>query len=239
MKLDVLGIGAHPDDLELTCGGTLAKLVQQGKRIGLVDMTEGELGTRGSREIRAQEADAAAQILGATVRENLNIPDGNIENTPEQRLRLVQVIRKYRPDVVLIPFHTDRHPDHERAHLLAREAWFASGLPKIGTLDDGHPQEAFRPRAYYCYMQWTEFSPSFIVDVTDTIDIRIQAMNAFASQFYDPSSREPQTVLSTPEFLEMVQTRLSYYGQRIGVRYGEPFWSPSPIRVNDILAVNT
>jgi len=239
MKLDVLGIGAHPDDLELSCGGTLAKLVQQGRRIGLVDLTEGELGTRGSRDIRAREAETAANILGVSARENLKIADGNIENTPEQRLRLIRVIRKYQPDVLLIPFHTDRHPDHERAHVLAREAWFASGLPKIGTLDDGHPQEAFRPRTYYCYMQWHEFTPSFIVDVTETMDIRKQAMNAFASQFYDPASEEPQTVLSTPEFLEMMQTRLSYYGHRIGVRFGEPFYSPVPIRINDLWTLNT
>jgi bacillithiol biosynthesis deacetylase BshB1 len=239
MKLDVLGIGAHPDDLELSCGGTLAKLVRDGKRVGLVDLTEGELGTRGSREIRAREAENAAEILGVAVRENLKIADGNIENTPEQRLQLVRVIRKYRPEVLLIPYHTDRHPDHERAHVLAREAWFASGLPKIGTLDGGHPQEAYRPRAYYCYMQWHEFQPSFIVDVAETMEIRLQAMQAFASQFYNPVSQEPQTVLSTPEFLEMVQTRLAYYGQRIGVRYGEPFWSPNPIRVNDLLALNT
>jgi bacillithiol biosynthesis deacetylase BshB1 len=239
MKLDVLGIGAHPDDLELSCGGTLAKLVKQGRRVGLVDLTEGELGTRGSREIRAQEAETAARILGIAVRENLRIADGNIENTPEQRLRLARVIRKYRPDILLIPFHTDRHPDHERAHVLAREAWFAAGLPKIGTLEEGHPQEAHRPRAYYCYMQWHEFSPSFIVDVSETMEIRKQAMKAFVSQFYDPASQEPQTVLSTPEFLEMMHTRISYYGQRIGVRFGEPFYSPAPLRVNDLMAVNT
>jgi bacillithiol biosynthesis deacetylase BshB1 len=239
MKLDVLGIGAHPDDLELSCGGTLAKLVKQGRRVGLVDLTEGELGTRGSREIRAQEAETAARILGIAVRENLRIADGNIENTPEQRLRLARVIRKYRPDILLIPFHTDRHPDHERAHVLAREAWFAAGLPKIGTLEEGHPQEAHRPRAYYCYMQWHEFPPSFIVDVSETMEIRKQAMKAFVSQFYDPASQEPQTVLSTPEFLEMMHTRISYYGQRIGVRFGEPFYSPAPLRVNDLMAVNT
>jgi len=239
MKLDVLGVGAHPDDLELSCGGTIAKLVQQGHRVGLVDLTEGELGTRGSRELRAQEAEAAASVLGVSVRENLKIPDGNIENTPEQRLRLVRVIRKYRPDVMLIPFHTDRHPDHERAHVLAREAWFAAGLTKIGTLDNGHPQEAHRPRAYYCYMQWYEFTPSFIVDVTSTIETRMQAMNAFASQFYDPTRQEPQTVLSTPEFLEMVKTRLAYYGQRIGVRFGEPFYSPHPLRIDDLWSLNT
>jgi bacillithiol biosynthesis deacetylase BshB1 len=239
MKLDVLGIGAHPDDLELSCGGTLAKLVKQGRRVGLVDLTEGELGTRGSREIRAQEAETAARILGIAVRENLRIADGNIENTPEQRLRLARVIRKYRPDILLIPFHTDRHPDHERAHVLAREAWFAAGLPKIGTLEEGHPQEAHRPRAYYCYMQWHEFPPSFIVDVSETMEIRTQAMKAFVSQFYDPASQEPPTVLSTPEFLEMMHTRISYYGQRIGVRFGEPFYSPAPLRVNDLMAVNT
>ena len=239
MKLDVLGIGAHPDDLELSCGGTIAKLVSQGRSVGLVDLTEGELGTRGSPEIRAREAEAAAAILGVSVRENLKIGDGNIENTPEQRLRLVQVIRKYRPDILLIPYHTDRHPDHERAHVLAREAWFASGLTKIGTLDGGHPQKAHRPRAYYCFMQWHEFTPSFIVDVSETVEIRTQAAQAFASQFFDPASEEPQTVLSTPEFLERMRTRLAYYGHRIGVRFGEPFYSPLSIRVDDLWNLNT
>ena len=238
MKLDVLAIGAHPDDIELSCGGTVAKLVRQGRRVGLCDLTAGELGTRGTPEVRAQEAARAAEILGAVVRENLGIPDGNIENTPENRLKVVGVIRTYQPEVLLIPYHIDRHPDHERAHILCREAWFAAGLEKVGTAFNGKPQEPFRPRAYYCFMQWHEFQPSFIVDVSDVYDVRREAVRAFRSQFFDPESNERETILSTPEFLEMMHTRFAYYGDRIGTQYGEPFFSPVIPRVDDLWALH-
>ncbi len=239
MHLDVLAIGAHPDDIELSCGGTIIKLVRQGRRVGIVDLTEGELGTRGSREIRADEARAAAAVLGVQYRTNVAIPDGNIEASRPNLLRLVSVIRATRPAVLLIPHSIDRHPDHEHAHVLCREAWFAAGLRKVETEDAGGPQEAFRPRAYYHYMQWQEFPPSFIVDVTDTIEQRLEAMRAYRSQFYDPSSSEPGTILSTPEFLEMMRTRLEYYGDKIGKKYGEPFFSPAAVEVHDLFTLNT
>jgi N-acetylglucosamine malate deacetylase 1 len=239
MKLDIMAIGAHPDDVELSCGGTIAKLVRQGRRVGLVDLTNGELGTRGTPEIRAAEAAEAGRILGISARESLGIPDGNVEMTQENILRLVQVIRAYRPEVLLIPHSIDRHPDHEHAHSLCKKAWFAAGLRRINTTYKGEEQLPHRPRAYYHFMQWFEFPPSFIVDVTETYELRMLAMRAFRSQFFDPDSTEPQTVLSTPEFLEMLNTRLSYYGDKIDRKYGEAFLSPTAIQVNDLFSLNT
>jgi bacillithiol biosynthesis deacetylase BshB1 len=238
MKLDVLAIGAHPDDIDLSCGGTVIKLAGQGYKVGITDLTEGELGTRGSRDLRLKEAEAARIILGAIVRDNLQITDGNIENTVENRLRLIRIIRRYRPDVLLIPHHTDRHPDHEHAHLLSREAWFYAGLEKIATEDLGVSQEPWRPRVYYHFMQWFEFIPSFIVDVSAEYDRRMEAVRAFRSQFFDAESNERSTILSTPDFMEMLRTRLEYYGDRIGKRYGEPFFSPAPLQIADLVALH-
>jgi N-acetylglucosamine malate deacetylase 1 len=237
VKLDVLAIGAHPDDIELSCGGTVIKLLKQGHSVGILELTEGELGTRGTREIRAQEAAEAARALGVTTRENVGLPDGNIENTPENRSRVIRIIRKYRPDVLLFPFHTDRHPDHANAHVLCREAWFFAGLEKIETSDEGRKQEPFRPRTFYHFMQWFEFVPSFIVDVTAEYDQRMEAVRAFRSQFYDPASKERGTILSTPEFMEMIRTRMEYYGDRIGKKYGEPFFSSSSMEVKDLFTL--
>ncbi len=239
MKLDVLAIGAHPDDVDLSCGGTVIKLGRQGKRVGLLDLTRGELGTRGTAEIRALEAAAAASILGVSVRENTAIPDGNIESNPENRLKVIRVIRRYKPDVLLLPYAVDRHPDHERAFTLCRESWFQAGLARIESLEDGVRQEPWRPRTYYHFMQWFEFPPSFIVDITDEFEQRMECVRAFKSQFYDPESKERGTVLSTPEFLEMLRTRMAYYGDRIGARYGEPFFSFHPLKINDLVALNT
>jgi bacillithiol biosynthesis deacetylase BshB1 len=239
MKLDVLAIGAHPDDVELTCGGTLIKLVRGGKAVGILDLTRGELGTRGTRDIRAREAARAAKIMGVSLRENLGLPDGNIEDHLENRLKLVRMIRTYKPEILLFPYWQDRHPDHERAHVLCREAWFAAGLEKVVTRVRGRRQDAFRPRAYYHYMQWHEFTPSFIVDVSAEYDQRVEAMKAYRSQFHDPENTERETILSTPHFMDMVRTRLEYYGDRIGVRYGEPFSTASSIRVDDIVALNS
>lgn len=237
MKLDVLAISAHPDDIELACGGTIIKLLKQGRHVGIVDLTEGELGTRGTREIRAQEARQATSVLGVQVRESLGIPDGGISNSPENRLQLIRAIRRHRPEVLLFPFHTDRHPDHANAHILCREAWFFSGLEKIETFDLSMKQEPHRPRNYYNYMQWLEFIPSFIVDITEEYEQRMEAVQAFKSQFHDPSSRQRETALSTPEFMKMLRTRLEYYGDRIGKKYGEPFFSPSYVGIADIYSL--
>jgi N-acetylglucosamine malate deacetylase 1 len=238
MKLDILAIGAHPDDVELSCGGTVAKLTRQGYRVGLVDITDGEMGTRGSREIRAAEAAQAARILGVACRDSLSIPDAGVEVTKENILSLIRVIRHHQPEVLLIPHPVDRHPDHERSHKLAKDAWFYSGLRKIETELNGVVQEAHRPRAYYHYMQWFQFEPSFIIDITETFDQRIEAMKAFRSQFYDPESTEPSTILSTPEFIEMIHTRAAFYGDKIGVKYGEAFFSPATLPVRDLFTLH-
>jgi bacillithiol biosynthesis deacetylase BshB1 len=237
MNLDLLVIGAHPDDIELTCGGTIAKLTRQGKKVGFIDLTEGEMGTRGSAKIRAKEANEAAKILGVALRENLRIPDGHIENSPENRGKLIRKIREYRPKILLFPYSFDRHPDHEQAHLLCRHAWFYSGLEKLETHHDGSKQEPFRPHAWLSFMQWYEFEPSFIVDVSESYETRMKAVRAYKSQFFDPQSQERDTILSRPEFLEMIETRLEYYGDRIGRKYGEPFYSPNSIGIQDFSAV--
>ncbi len=238
MNLDVLAIGAHPDDVELSCGGTIIKLVKQGRKVGILDLTQGELGTRGDRKTRAREAANAAAAMGIAHRENLKLPDGNIESHMENRLKLVRVLRTLRPGIILFPYPVDRHPDHERAHVLCREAWFTAGLQKVGTSVRGRSQDPFRPRAYYHFMQWFEFPPSFIIDVTAEFDQRMETMRAYRSQFHDPASRERETILSTPEFLEMIRTKLEYYGDRIGRKYGEPFFSPSSVEVKDLVTLN-
>ncbi len=237
MKLDVLAIGAHPDDIELACGGTIAKFVNQGKKTGICDLTQGELGTRGSKEIRHTEANNAAKILGVEVRENLGLPDGNIEITMENRLKLMTVIRRYQPELLIIPFHLDRHPDHEHAHHLAKEAWYYAGLEKMPTTDGGKQQDPFRPRKYFMFMQRYGFPPSFIVDISDQFETRMNAVRAFKSQFYDPASTERETILRRPDFLENIETRLRHWGTRIGVKYGEPFYSYEPIGVRDIFSL--
>jgi bacillithiol biosynthesis deacetylase BshB1 len=237
LKLDVMAIGAHPDDVELSCGGIIAKLVKAGKQVGLVDLTEGELGTRGTPEIRAQEASEAARLLGVKVRENLGMPDGNIELSIENRLTVIAAIRRYRPEILLFPHWLERHPDHEHAHQLCREAWFYSGLSKIRTTFGGAEQEPFRPRSYYHFMQTYEFVPSFVVDISAEFEQRMQAVRAFRSQVFDPESTEPQTFLSTPDFLHMLETRFAYYGDRIGRKYGEPFYSINFTGIDDIFTL--
>lgn len=235
MKLDVLAIAAHPDDIELSCGGTVAKLVKQGKKVGIVDLTQGEMGTRGSAEIRLQEAEKAAEILGLAMRENLRMYDGKFTTGHVNKLRLIRVIRQYRPDVLLIPHWLERHPDHERAHRLARDAWFYSGLRKIETEEeDGLVLEPHRPKICFHYMQKYEFEPSFIVDITDVYDLRMEAIRAYKSQFHNPESNDPETLLSRPDFFEFIETRARYYGNKIGVRYGEPFYAIETIGIRTI-----
>ncbi len=234
-KLDVLAIAAHPDDIELSCGGTLAKLSKQGKKVGVVDLTRGEMGTRGTPELRLQEADEAAQILGLTVRENLKFYDGKFTTGHINKIRLIRVIRKYRPEILLIPHWLERHPDHERTHRLARDAWFYSGLIKIVTEEeDGTVLEAFRPKLCYHYMQKYEFEPTFVVDISDVYDIRMEAIRAYKSQFHNPESRDPETILSKPDFMQFMETRARYYGNRIGVQYGEPFYAIETIGIRDM-----
>ncbi|MGA2622661.1 MAG: bacillithiol biosynthesis deacetylase BshB1 [Bacteroidota bacterium] len=233
MGLDILAIGAHPDDVELSCSGTLATSVKLGYKVGILDLTEGELGTRGSKAIRLKEANAAAKILGC-VRENLHLPDGGIETSRKNILKLVTVLRKYRPQILLIPHSSERHPDHVRAHHLCCEAWYYSGLQKIETKLGGKKQAPWRPKKYFHFMQWHTFTPAFIVDISNSYQTRVESILAYKSQFYDPASREPRTVLSEKSFLDMLDTRAKYYGQLIGVQYGEPFYSVEAIGVGNI-----
>lgn len=234
MQLDVLAIGAHPDDVELGCAGTIAKLVQLKYRVGILDLTEGELGTRGSKSIRAKEAKLASKILGIHTRENLHLQDGNIEINKENKLKLIRILRKYRPKILLFPHWHDRHPDHVHANQLSHQAWFYSGLVNFKTEIEGKKQLPWRPHYYFNYMMKYEFIPSFIVDITDVYDIRQKAVRAYKSQFYNPQSKDPETLLSKKSFWEFIDTRAKFYGQMIGVKYGDPLYSVNPFGVNDL-----
>jgi N-acetylglucosamine malate deacetylase 1 len=234
MTVDVLAIGAHPDDIELSCGGTVAKFVADGYGVALADATEGELGTRGTAAIRAAEAQKAASILGAKVRRNLGLPDGSIEVTQESLLKVITLIRELRPRIMLIPHSFDRHPDHVHTHQLCREAWFYSGLHKIATKLNGVEQDAYRPENFFEFSQWHEFDNTFVVDISATFEKKMESVRAHASQFHDPTSSDPETVLSQPDFLQKIETRARYYGQTIGVKYGEPFFSFAPVGIRSM-----
>lgn len=234
MEVDVLAIGSHPDDIELCCGGTIALLVKQGHNVALAELTQGELGTRGSKEIRAKEAAAAAKILGVATRRNLKIPDGNIQVNEANLKKVISLIRELRPKLLLIPHSVERHPDHIHTHQLCKEAWFYSGLAKIKTNQPPH-----RPDIYFEYMQWYEFAPTFILDISETYDLKVKSIRAHVSQFHNPESKEPETKLSQPQFLEIIETRALYYGQRIGIKYGEPFFSYALVGVKDLFHIVT
>jgi bacillithiol biosynthesis deacetylase BshB1 len=237
MTVDVLAIGAHPDDVELSCGGTVAKLVMQGYNVALTEITQGELGTRGTREIRAKEADEAGRILGVVTRRNLQIEDGNVEVNQENIRKLITLIRELQPRILIIPHSVERHPDHSHTHQLCKEAWFYSGLTKIKTKLKGIDQQPHRPLHFFEFMQWREFEPSFIVDISDCFETKMKAIRAHASQFYNPNSKDPETKLSSPEFLGRIETESRYYGMRIGVQYGEPFFTHLQIGVADLFHV--
>lgn len=234
MTVDVLAIGAHPDDIELACGGTVAKFVAEGRTVALADATEGELGTRGTAALRTAEAQKAATILGAKVRKNLGLPDGSIEATQASLLKVITLIRELRPRIMLIPHSVDRHPDHVHTHQLCREAWFYSGLHKIKTRLDGAEQEAYRPENFFEFMQWFEFNHTFVVDISSTFEKKMESVKAHASQFHDPESTEPQTRLSQPDFFQRIEARARYYGQTIGATYGEPFFSFAPVGIRSM-----
>ncbi len=237
MKLDVLAIGAHPDDIELSCAGTVASMVKQGKKVGILDLTDGELGTRGTKAIRKKEAEASSAVLGVTVRESLQLPDGNIDVNQVNIKKVIQVIRHYQPSILLFPHWMERHPDHEHAHRLCREAWFYAGLEKISTKFQGKEQEPHRPKKYFHFMQKYEFQPSFIVDVSHVYEIKRNSLFAFGSQFYDPKSKERETLLSSKIFLESIFARDKHYGSLINVEYGEPFYSIEPLGFNSLFDI--
>lgn len=223
MKLDILVLASHPDDAELCTGGTIAKHVSLGHKVGIVDFTKGELGTRGTPEIRMQEAAKASKILGLSVRENLGMADGFFKNDEAHQREVIKVIRKYQPDIVLANAIYDRHSDHGRAAELAYDSCFLSGLAKIQTEVDGKSQAAWRPKAVYHYIQSQFIQPDFIVDITGFWQTKVDSYMAYKSQVFDPESKEPETFISKPQFLRLIEARAIEYGHTIGVEYGEGY----------------
>jgi N-acetylglucosamine malate deacetylase 1 len=240
MKLDILAIGVHPDDVELSCSGTILNELKRGKKAGILDLTQGELGTRGTIETRYAEAASAAKILGVHIRENCKMRDGFFRNDEEHQLKLIHYIRKYQPEIVLANALHDRHPDHGRAGHLVAEAGFLSGLRKIQTLDDkGNPQQHWRPRYVLHYLQDWYHEPDLVVDISEVFDQRMKAIEAYVTQFHNPDSGDngPQTYISTPDFLESIIGRARMLGKRIGVRYGEGFVSEKKIGISNLDAL--
>lgn len=238
-RLDVLAFAAHPDDVELSAGGTVCTLTQQGYRVGVVDLTRGELGSRGTPELRDQEAAHAAAVMKLSMRENIGLPDGQIDNSHQNQLKLIRVIRRHRPHIVLIGALECRHPDHGAATRLCIDALFYAGLRKVETRFDGDPQEPWRPHHVLHYMQTIDFEPTFVVDVSDVWEQRIEALRAFKSQFYNPEyqagSDEPETFVSNAGFFSWVEARARAYGYRIGATYGEPLlYRHGPVGVRNL-----
>lgn len=238
MKLDILAIGSHPDDVELGCSGTLISEVKRGKKVGVVDLTQGELGTRGTIETRYREAADSAKIMGIALRENLKMRDGFFRNDEEHQLQLIKVIRKYRPEIVIGNILEDRHPDHGRAGWLIYDACFFSGLRQIKTIgDDGQEQERWRPKMLLHYIQDRFYEPDIILDVSDVWEQRMEAVKAFRTQFLPDGSSDPQTYISSPEFMEALTARARSLGKRIGVKYGEGFLSKKDIGLKNLDAL--
>ena len=234
MKLDILGIFVHPDDAELCCAGTLIKHISLGKNVGIVDLTSGQLGSRGTPNIRLAEAEKAAEIMGLSVRENLGMQDGFFQNDPEHQKKIIHAIRKFRPDIVVTNAIQDRHPDHGRSSKLVSDACFYSGLRRIETIEKGERQEHWRPKVVYHGIQDRYIHPDFVVDVSTFVDKKFQAIQAYGSQFYNPDSSEPETPISTQSFLESVKARMRDYGRLINVDFAEGFTAERPVGVADI-----
>lgn len=236
MKLDILVFGAHPDDAELGAGATIAKEVSKGKKVGIIDLTRGELGTRGTAEIRDREAAKAAEILGIAVRENLEFEDGFFINDRSHQLEVIRMVRKYRPDVVLCNAVEDRHIDHAKGSKLVSDACFLSGLVKIDTKMEGDDQwqEPWRPKAVYHYIQWKNLEPDFVVDISEFIEKKTEAILAYSSQFYDPKSDEPETPISSKNFIQSVNYRARDLGRLVGVEYAEGFTTERFVAVDGL-----
>ncbi|WP_424493947.1 bacillithiol biosynthesis deacetylase BshB1 [Salinimicrobium sp. GXAS 041] len=233
MKLDILAIGAHPDDVELSCAGTLAKEISRGKKVGILDLTRGELGTRGSAEIREQEANAAAEVLGVKLRENLEFSDGFFVNNVAHQLEIIKVLRRYRPEVVLCNAISDRHIDHGKGAQLVADSCFLSGLRKIETICKGHNQHAWRPKHVFHYIQWNNIEPDIVADISGFMDQKLEAVKAYRSQFFNEESKEPETPISSNNFLESITYRAKDLGRLTGVDFAEGF------TVNRQLAVDS
>ena len=234
MKLDILAFGAHPDDVELGCGATIAKEVSLGKKVGIVDLTRGELGSRGSANLRDEEAAIAAKILGISVRENLRFADGFFANDKTHQLQIIKMIRKYQPEIVLCNPVDDRHIDHPKASNLVSDACFLSGLIKIETELEGQQQEKWRPKQVYHYLQWKSSTPDFVVNVSDFMEVKIKAVLAYGSQFYNPRSKEPETPISSENFTDSVQYRAKDLGRLIGVEFAEGFTAERYVAVENL-----
>ena len=223
MKIDILAIGVHPDDIELSCSGTIAKHISFGKKVGLLDLTLGELGTRGNAEIRTKEATEAAKILGVSFRTQLKFKDGFFENNEAHQKEIIEVIRKHQPEIILCNAISDRHPDHGRAAKLVSDACFYSGLIKVETIADGEKQNAWRPKVVYHYIQDQFIHPDFVIDITDFMEIKHKSIMAYSSQFYNPNSGEPETPISSKAFIETINSKMAIWGRAIGAPYAEGF----------------
>lgn len=228
--VDVVFFGAHADDIELCGGGTIVNLVRAGRKVGIVDLTRGEMGTRGTAEIRHKESAQAAKILGASFREQLDLGDGGLRTGREEEMQVIDVVRRLRPQIVFAPWPDERHPDHARAGQLVTDASFYAGLRKIKTKFEAH-----RPQAVIYYVQYHIPTVSFIVDVTGSWETRMKAVRAYKSQFFDPKSSEPRTKIAEQRFLEMIEARAIHFGSFIGAHYGEPFVTKLPPKVNDVV----
>jgi bacillithiol biosynthesis deacetylase BshB1 len=237
MKIDLLAIGVHPDDIELSCSGVLLVEKKNGKKTAILDLTEGELGTRGSVAERYQEAADSARILKVDARENLQLADGFFENNEDSKRRLIQAIRKYQPEIVLCNAPEDRHPDHGRSSALVSDAAFLSGLQKIQTQQSGTLQEAWRPKYVFQYIQDRYLEPDFVVDISDVFEEKIESIKAYRTQFYQPGADGPQTYISSPDFLDSVVYRHKMFGKMIGVKYAEGFISKKKIGFRNFDAI--
>lgn len=237
MKIDVLAFGVHPDDVELSCTGVLLVEKSNGKTTGIIDLTEGELGTRGTAETRKQEAADSAKILGVDIRENLKLADGFFKNDQESQLKVIEAIRKYQPEIIICNAPEDRHPDHGRSAGLVSDAAFLSGLKKIETTSNGVSQEAWRPKYVLHYIQDRYLKPDFVVDITSVFETKLEAIKAFKTQFHTPGIDGPQTYISTPDFLESVVYRHKMFGKMIGVKYAEGFVSNKTIGIRNFDAL--
>ncbi|PIA80333.1 bacillithiol biosynthesis deacetylase BshB1 [Gaetbulibacter sp. 4G1] len=234
MKLDILAFGAHPDDIELGCGGTIAKEIANGKKVGIIDLTRGELGTRGTEKTRDDESKAAAKILGVSVRENLGFADGFFVNDMKHQLEVIKLIRKYKPEIVICNAVDDRHIDHGKGSKLVSDACFLSGLIKIETSVDNEPQNKWRPKQVYHYIQWKNLEPDLTVDVSGFIDVKMKAVLAYKTQFYDKTSKEPETPISSKNFTDSIKYRARDLGRLVGVEYAEGFTVERYIAVDSL-----
>ncbi|MDQ7817184.1 MAG: bacillithiol biosynthesis deacetylase BshB1 [Melioribacteraceae bacterium] len=232
MQLDVLVFAAHPDDAELSMGGTIARLTNAEFKVGIIDLSKGELGTRGSIDTRKTEAQKASEILKLSLRENLGLKDGSLKFNNEYLLLVISRIRKYQPKYIFAPYFNDRHPDHIGTSQLVKEAFFFSGLSKIVTDDNDKIQIPYRSRKLFYYMQMFEFKPTFIVDISSTFDTKMKSIHAFDTQFHNPKSIEPETFISQPNFLKYLEARAKVYGFKIGRNYGEPFYCEEEIELD-------